>query len=44
MDLKPTLDVDLDGTLTPTDTLFESIVALLRSRPLMLFAMLGWLV
>lgn len=37
------LVVDLDGTLTPTDTLVESVVALLRHRPWMVFAILWWL-
>jgi 4-hydroxybenzoate polyprenyltransferase len=31
---KPPLVVDLDGTLTPTDTLVESFFALAKSRPL----------
>ena len=35
--------VDLDGTLTPTDTLFESVVALIRRRPTILFRIPGWL-
>lgn len=38
------LVVDLDGTLTPTDTLVESVFALLRQRPWMVFALLLWLV
>jgi 4-hydroxybenzoate polyprenyltransferase/phosphoserine phosphatase len=32
----PTLVVDLDGTLTPTDTLVESYCAAVRQRPLLL--------
>mgnify|MGYP001385650775 CR=1 FL=1 len=36
--------VDLDGTLTFTDTLHESVVALIRDNPLMLFALPFWLV
>lgn len=35
--------VDLDGTLTPVDTLAESVVGLIRQRPWMLFAVLWWL-
>lgn len=35
--------VDLDGTLTFTDTLHESVVALIRDNPLMLFALPFWL-
>lgn len=35
--------VDLDGTLTPTDTLIESAVLLVRQRPWMVFALLWWL-
>nr|WP_047167467.1 UbiA family prenyltransferase [Sphingomonas sp. Y57] len=37
------LVVDLDGTLTPADTLVESIVALLRKSPLNLFRLFFWL-
>ncbi len=35
--------VDLDGTLTDTDTLHESIVALVGANPLYLFALPFWL-
>ena len=31
--VKPALVVDLDGTLTPTDTLVESIVKLVKKSP-----------
>ncbi|HEY9101952.1 UbiA family prenyltransferase [Chitinimonas sp.] len=41
-DLVP-LVVDLDGTLTPTDTLVESIVLLLKQRPQDLLRLPGWL-
>lgn len=37
------LCVDLDGTLIHSDLLIESAVALVASNPLMIFAMLGWL-
>ena len=37
------LVVDLDGTLTPTDTLVESVVLLIRQRPLYLFLLPLWL-
>ncbi|ABQ67503.1 UbiA prenyltransferase [Rhizorhabdus wittichii RW1] len=37
------LVVDLDGTLTPADTLVESIVLLLRRSPLNLFRLILWL-
>jgi 4-hydroxybenzoate polyprenyltransferase/phosphoserine phosphatase len=37
------LVVDLDGTLTPTDTLVESIFCLLKINPLNLFSLLFWL-
>lgn len=37
------LVVDLDGTLTPADTLVESVVALLRKSPLNLLRLIGWL-
>ncbi len=40
---RPVLVVDLDGTLTPTDTLAESVVALLRQRPALVLALLWWL-
>ena len=35
--------VDLDGTLTLTDTLCEAVLALARSKPLMLFLLPFWL-
>lgn len=38
------LVVDLDGTLTPTDTLVESVVKLIKQRPLALFLLVLWLV
>jgi hypothetical protein len=38
------LVVDLDGTLVKTDLLIESILALLKQRPLCLFAFPGWIV
>lgn len=37
------LVVDLDGTLTPVDTLVESFIRLVRSNPLLAFFVLGWL-
>src|ERR1700752_1192531 len=42
-DALPPLCVDLDGTLIRTDLLVESALALLSRSPLMLFAMLFWL-
>lgn len=39
----PPLVVDLDGTLTPTDTLIESILSLLKQSPLYLFKLALWL-
>lgn len=36
--------VDLDGTLTLTDTLYEEVLALARSKPLMLFLLPFWLI
>lgn len=41
-DIKTPLYVDLDGTLLATDTLWESILALTRSRPWMLARLPGW--
>ncbi|SFB73066.1 UbiA family prenyltransferase [Massilia yuzhufengensis] len=38
-----TLVVDLDGTLTPTDTLVESVLLLARQAPLALFKLPLWL-
>jgi 4-hydroxybenzoate polyprenyltransferase len=40
----PPLVVDLDGTLTTSDTLIESVLELLRRRPLTLLQLPGWLV
>jgi 4-hydroxybenzoate polyprenyltransferase len=37
------LVVDLDGTLTPTDTLVESIIRLIKNNPLDLLKLLFWL-
>ena len=37
------LYVDLDGTLTPTDTLLESALLLVRRQPLNLLRLLAWL-
>jgi 4-hydroxybenzoate polyprenyltransferase/phosphoserine phosphatase len=37
------LIVDLDGTLTPTDTLVEAMVQLVKQRPLSLLRVPGWL-
>ncbi|MDH3221503.1 MAG: UbiA family prenyltransferase [Gammaproteobacteria bacterium] len=37
------LVVDLDGTLTPSDTLVESVVRLLKQSPFNLIAMVFWL-
>jgi len=39
----PPLVVDLDGTLTPTDTLLESISQLLHRSPWLVFALPLWL-
>lgn len=36
--------VDLDGTVTLTDTLHESVLALVRNKPLFLFLLPFWLV
>lgn len=38
----PPLVVDLDGTLTYTDTLIESILVLLKTNPLQFFRILVW--
>lgn len=35
--------VDLDGTLTPTDTLVESLIKLVRQSPFNLLRLLSWL-
>ena len=39
----PPLVVDLDGTLLRSDLLMETAMAFLRSQPLQVFKMLGWL-
>ncbi len=39
----PPLCVDLDGTLTPVDTLHESLLGLARQSPAALLALPGWL-
>lgn len=41
--LSPHIVVDLDGTLTPSDTLWESVISLLRHSPFLLFALPIWL-
>src|SRR5690242_10676072 len=41
--LSTALCVDLDGTLVPSDTLLEGILALLKRNPLILFALFAWL-
>ena len=41
--VQPPLVVDLDGTLTPTDTLIESIVTLVKHSPLYVFKLVLWL-
>ncbi|MEO6093200.1 MAG: UbiA family prenyltransferase [Novosphingobium sp.] len=42
MDLIP-IAVDLDGTLLKTDSLYESVLALLRARPFVVFLLPFWL-
>ncbi|MEO7427578.1 MAG: UbiA family prenyltransferase [Fibrobacteria bacterium] len=37
------LVVDLDGTLTPTDTLIESVLQLIKEQPAILFTLPFWL-
>ena len=37
------LIVDLDGTLTPVDTLHEALVKLIKEKPFTALRMLGWL-
>jgi 4-hydroxybenzoate polyprenyltransferase len=39
----PPLVIDLDGTLTPTDTLVESIIGVVKKSPLSLLRLPGWL-
>lgn len=40
-DLSPTLVIDLDGTLTPTDTLVESLLTIAKRRPTALFGIVA---
>ena len=44
MSLSKIIAVDLDGTLTLTDTLHESVLTLLRVKPFMLFLLPFWLI
>ena len=44
MSSKKVIAVDLDGTLTLTDTLHESILVLVRNKPLFLFILPFWLI
>ena len=37
------LYVDMDGTLTPSDTLYESVMLFVRQSPLNLLRLLAWL-
>src|SRR5580704_8476895 len=37
------LVVDLDGTLVLTDTLFESVIALIKQKPWSVIWLIGWL-
>ncbi|MDZ4124834.1 MAG: hypothetical protein U1E02_11755, partial [Hydrogenophaga sp.] len=37
------LYVDLDGTLTPSDTLYESVMLFIRRNPLNLLRLFAWL-
>ncbi len=37
------LVVDLDGTLTPTDTLVESVLQVCKRQPLVVFKLPIWL-
>lgn len=39
----PVLVVDLDGTLSRTDTLHEAVLGLISARPAQVFALPGWL-
>ena len=41
-DQNPPLCVDLDGTLVKTDTFFEALLMLFRSRPMSLLALPAW--
>jgi 4-hydroxybenzoate polyprenyltransferase len=43
LDSSKVIVVDLDGTLTLTDTLHESVIALIRANPFMLFLIPIWL-
>jgi len=40
----PPLVVDLDGTLTPTDTLVESVIQFIKQSPFNIFRVFFWLV
>src|SRR5262245_47130940 len=40
---RPPLVVDLDGTLTPTDTLIESLVKVVKQSPLNVLRIAAWL-
>lgn len=44
MILSKVIAVDLDGTLTSTDTLYEGVLALVRIKPFMLFLLPFWLI
>ena len=44
MSLSKIIAVDLDGTLTLTDTLHESVLTLFRIKPFMLFLLPFWLI
>lgn len=41
-DISVPLCLDLDGTLTPSDTLHESLLRLVHQSPMTLFSLLGW--
>ena len=43
MDIDTVIAVDLDGTLTYTDTLYESVIRLFHDRPIDLLALPLWL-
>ena len=44
MNASKVIAVDLDGTLTLTDTLYEAALALIRVKPFMLFVLPFWLI
>lgn len=44
MSVKGTIAVDLDGTITLTDTLHESVLLILKNKPLMLLMFPFWLI